>query len=1028
MNKRSYMLLLMNGVGAIGKGMQAIWLLFLLLVMVAIALGNSDIEALLKLKKSIQNDPSGLVVNSWDSKSLNSDGCPQNWYGILCSEGDVISITLDNAGLVGEFNFLAISGLEMLHNLSIVNNQFTGSILHIGQMESLQFLDLSLNKFTGLVPSNLDKLRNLVYLNLSSNDFGGALPIGFHKLERLKYLDLHSNNFSGDIMHIFSQMGSVVHVDLSSNRFSGIVDLGLGDDSFLSSIRYLNISHNSLTGELFAHDGMPYLDNLVIFDASNNQLVGNIPSFGFVVSLRVLRLGCNQLSGSLPEELLKESSMLLSELDLSQNRLEGPIESITSVTLRKLNISSNKLSGPLPLTVGHCAIVDLSNNTLSGNISRIQYWGNYVEIIQLSSNSLEGMLPNQTSQFLRLTALKVSDNSLEGFLPPVLGTYPELKEIDLSRNQLSGFLLPNLFNSTKLTNLNFSNNKISGSIPIQLQQIPNDPLVSAENFSLVSLDLSHNNLSGNLPSNISKFDNLAYLNLCDNKLEGTIPDDFPVKLRELNVSFNDLSGVIPANLMQFPESAFHPGNTLLIFPHSPSSPKNASGLGSGEHRSHKKSATRRALIASSVTGAFVIAFIGIIIIYYRLCWQNEKTSKQNGARGITQESSSTLTREAPNKNLEGSLSTEGGSPDDARNIHAMVKKPEDLKHPEIVKNDEGTSSPISFLSASNPSSSKSYQFENPASLRVSSPDKLVKDLHIFDGSLVLTAEELSSAPAEVIGRSCHGTLYKATLESGHALAIKWLREGITKGKREFAREVKKLGTIKHPSLVSIQGYYLGPKEHERLIISSYMNAQSIDIYLHEADKRNLHPLSLDERLRVAVDVARCLNYLHNEKAIPHGNLKSTNILLGAPNRNVLLTDYSLHRLLTPAGTAEQVLNAGALGYRPPEFARSSKPCPSLKSDVYAFGAVLLELLTGRSPGETVSGIQGVIELTDWVRILAEENRSSQCFDRLLMDKHHIGERSSKILDDMLKVALKCTLPPSDRPDMNTVFEDLSTIR
>lgn len=315
--------LLMHEVGATGKGMQAIWLMFLLLV--AIALGNSDIDALLELKKSIQNDPSSLVLNSWDSKSLDSDGCPQNWYGILCSEGNVISITLDNAGLVGEFNFLAVSGLKMLRNLSVRNNQFTGSILHIGPMESLEFLDLSLNKFNGLVPSNLVELHNLLYLNLSSNEFEGTLPSGFHKLEQLKYLDLHSNNFSGDIMHIFSQMGSVVHVDLSSNRFSGTLDLGLGDDSFLSSIRYINISHNSLTGELFAHDGMPYLDNLVVFDASSNQLVGSIPSFTFVVSLKILRLGCNQLQGSLPEALLKESSMLLSELDLSQNKLEGTL-------------------------------------------------------------------------------------------------------------------------------------------------------------------------------------------------------------------------------------------------------------------------------------------------------------------------------------------------------------------------------------------------------------------------------------------------------------------------------------------------------------------------------------------------------------------------------------------------------------------------------------------------------------------------------------------------------------------------------
>lgn len=453
-----------------------------------------------------------------------------------------------------------------------------------------------------------------------------------------------------------------------------------------------------------------------------------------------------------------------------------------------------------------------------------------MEAIQLSSNSLTGMLPNETSQFLRLTALKVSNNSLEGFLPPILGTYPELKEIDLSLNQLSGFLLPSFFTSTKLTNLNLSNNMFSGSIPIQLQQ--HNLLVSAENFSIVSLDLSHNNLSGLLPSNISKLHNLAYLYLCDNKLEGTIPDDLPVKLRGFNVSFNNLSGVIPDNLMQFPESAFHPGNTLLIFPHSPLSPKDTTSLGLVEHRPHKKSATRRALIASLVTGAFVIAFMGIIMFYYRLRWQNERTSKQNGARGITQESSSTLSREVPNRNLEGLPSTQRGSDDDARNIHAMVEKPKDLGNPELVKNEEGMPSPMSFLSASNPSSSKSHQFENPGSLKVSSPDKLVGDLHLFAGSLVLTAEELSHAPAEVIGRSCHGTLYKATLESGHALAVKWLREGIIKGKKEFAREVKKLGTIKHPSLVSIQGYYLGPKEHERLIISNYMNAHSLDIYLH----------------------------------------------------------------------------------------------------------------------------------------------------------------------------------------------------
>ena len=193
----------------------------------------------------------------------------------------------------------------------------------------------------------------------------------------------------------------------------------------------------------------------------------------------------------------------------------------------------------------------------------------------------------------------------------------------------------------------------------------------------------------------------------------------------------------------------------------------------------------------------------------------------------------------------------------------------------------------------------------------------------------------------------------------------------------------------------------------------------------ETDPKNLPPLSLDQRLKIAVDVARCLSYLHNERAIPHGNLKSSNILLETPAMNALLTDYSLHRIMTSAGTSDQVLNAGALGYRPPEFASTSKPCPSLKSDVYAYGVILLELLTGKSSSEMVSsGTHGAVELTEWVRLLASEDRSIECFDSTILKME--GGLPKGLLD-VLQVALRCILPASERPDMRTIFEDLSLI-
>lgn len=149
--------------------------------------------------------------------------------------------------------------------------------------------------------------------------------------------------------------------------------------------------------------------------------------------------------------------------------------------------------------------------------------------------------------------------------------------------------------------------------------------------------------------------------------------------------------------------------------------------------------------------------------------------------------------------------------------------PENLDHLESTKKTDVEASPASVASTTSAS---------PAALRVSSPEKLAGDLHLYDNSLKFSPEELSSAPAEPVGMSCHGTLYKAVLSSGHVLAVKLLKEGIAKGRKEFAREAKKLGNIRHPNLVSLQGFYWGPMEHEKLIISKYIDAPCLALYLH----------------------------------------------------------------------------------------------------------------------------------------------------------------------------------------------------
>ncbi|KAB2615300.1 inactive receptor kinase [Pyrus ussuriensis x Pyrus communis] len=109
-------------------------------------------------------------------------------------------------------------------------------------------------------------------------------------------------------------------------------------------------------------------------------------------------------------------------------------------------------------------------------------------------------------------------------------------------------------------------------------------------------------------------------------------------------------------------------------------------------------------------------------------------------------------------------------------------------------------------------------------------------------------------------------------------------------------------------------------------------------------------------------------------------------------------------LVTPSKTTEQVLNAG----------------------VYAFGAILLKLPTGKSSGEIVSGIPGVVNKTALVRQLAEENRCFECLDRLILERPSVNN-PPRVLDGMLQVTLRCIHPASERPDIKTVFQDTAKI-
>lgn len=558
----------------------------------------------------------------------------------------------------------------------------------------------------------------------------------------------------------------------------------------------------------------------------------------------------------------------------------GSIDGINSTTLNVLNLSSNGLSGTLPTFIRSCAVVDLSRNMISGDVSVMQHWETSLQSLNLSSNKLSGSLPNLTSQFVEVGELNLRNNSLEGNLPPQLGASSRLFAVDLSLNHFSGPIPDSFFTSMTLTILNLSRNQFTGSIPLSGARA-SELLVLSSYAAMESLDLSHNSLTGGLPAEIgnlvslkslnlssnglsgqlpielSKLSYLQYLDLSDNKFRDKIPDMLPSSLIGFNVSYNDLSGNVPENLItKFSMSSFRPGNPLLIFPNfGPSSDSVTDHI--PDQRKHHTSKRH-------ITIAIIVAIVGAgMMIAFVLLAYNRAQRKEFHGRGFGGQTTGESAKLGPSRtslfkfhsNVPRPQTSLSFSNDllltataNSRALSGQTEfTTEIVEHglPEGVAASSASSipnlldyQPTTSGRKSSPGSplSSSPRFvdtrEQPVKLDVYSPDRLAGELFFLDASLEFTAEELSRAPAEVLGRSSHGTLYKATLDSGHMLTVKWLRVGLVKHKKEFAKEVKKIGSIRHPNIVPLRAYYWGPREQERLLLADYIRGDSLALHLY----------------------------------------------------------------------------------------------------------------------------------------------------------------------------------------------------
>ncbi|PIA37281.1 hypothetical protein AQUCO_03000107v1 [Aquilegia coerulea] len=298
---------------------------------------------------------------------------------------------------------------------------------------------------------------------------------------------------------------------------------------------------------------------------------------------------------------------------------------------------------------------------------------------------------------------------------------------------------------------------------------------------------------------------------------------------------------------------------------------------------------------------------------------------------------------------------------------------------------------------------------------------------------VFTIPELKTATKNfsrslAIGEGGFGCVYKGIIKSPEdpqsklTVAVKQLGKRGLQGHKEWVTEVNVLGVVEHPNLVKLVGYCADDDERgiQRLLIYEYMPNRSVEDHL---SAKSSTPLSWPMRLKIAQDAARGLAYLHEEMdfQIIFRDLKTSNILLDE-QWNAKLSDFGLARLGPSEGLSHvSTAVVGTLGYAAPEYMQTGRL--TAKSDVWSYGVVLYELLTGRRPLDK-NRPKGEQKLLDWIRPYLSDTKKF----RLILDPRLEGQYSLKSAQKLAAVANRCLVRhPKQRPKMSEVLEMVKRI-
>ncbi len=384
----------------------------------------------------------------------------------------------------------ALTSLTALTHLDLSANNLTGRIPDLDSLTTLLYLDLSNNALSGSLPA----LPALNHLDLSENDLSGSVPDISRVLPFLQFLDLSHNRFRGLLRLGLSHCRALLnltHFDLSHNQLTGPVPASLGR---LSDLTHLDFSHNRFSGPLPVELGGTInftcindegeivgeerqLDDLTWLDLSHNQLTGPVPaSLGGLEDLTHLDLSNNQLSGPLHPSLGSLGNLGVLTLDSDTGLCRT---AVLDEWLRRLGVTL-PLCGAGEPGDGGAGETDVDRDALLAlyRATNGREWTNEVEGDRIWNpsaplNTWYGVTTNDDG---RVTALHLDNNNLHGFIPPELGDLTNLQILDLSNNQLAGLIPFELDDLPDLQVLHLDGNRLRGALPDSLFLLDLDAL------------------------------------------------------------------------------------------------------------------------------------------------------------------------------------------------------------------------------------------------------------------------------------------------------------------------------------------------------------------------------------------------------------------------------------------------------------------------------------------------------------------------------------------------------------------------